>query len=74
MRKFTYLFLIFASFSPAKSQTFQDTLLIDENFSDTSAFTDLSRLLIWGDNTEVESGFQYDSIEDSRGWSIRLYT
>ncbi len=67
MRNILYLLLGLTCALPARAQTFQDTLLIEENFSDTSTFTDLSRLLIWGDNTEVESGFQYDSIEDSRG-------
>jgi hypothetical protein len=63
-----YLLLTFAAFSVClQAQPFQDTLLLSEDFSDTTGFTDLTRLLIWGDHTEVESGFQYDSIEDSRG-------
>lgn len=50
-----------------QAQTFQDSIILEEQFYDTSGFVDLSKKLIWGLNTEIESGFQYGPVEDSRG-------
>ncbi len=67
MIKYYTLLLSLFLFITANSQAFRDSILLEEDFHDTASFTDLSKKLIWGENTEVESGFQYGEITDSRG-------
>ncbi|NRA48352.1 MAG: hypothetical protein HRU12_04405, partial [Phaeodactylibacter sp.] len=47
MKRFLYALLVFALCNTVQAQTFQDTLIIDENFGNPSNYTDLTELLIW---------------------------
>ena len=67
MKRFLYALLVFALCNTVQAQTFQDTLIIDENFGNPSNYTDLTELLIWGPNSGVQSGFQYGSVADNNG-------
>lgn len=56
------------------SQSFADSILIEDNYSTTNKFIDLSKLLYWNDKNTIQSAFKLDYKEDDYSFGYKCLT